>query len=591
MICYGPGFMRLKLKQRIWEWRSVLLVAPCVATFAIAVESLAFFQLLEWVMLDTFFRARPSEPVDSRIVIVTVDESDLKQLGGWPICDQQLAQVLTNLNAYQPRVIGLDLYRDFPVGTGYESLVEVFLSTPNLVGVEKVVGPRVDPPPSLKAQGRVGIVDMVLDADGKVRRAVLAVDDPKTETLKLNLAVKLSLLYLEPEGIELEDQDLATHQRVLGKAVFFPFHPNDGGYVRADAGGYQILINFRGLQEDFQTLSISDVLENRIPPDLVHDRVVFIGATAESLNDFFLTPYNQSGHTPHRTSGVIIHANIVSQILSAALDGRPMIRVWSTPTQWLWMLLWSFIGATGFHVVLRLNGVKTNLPLGLMILGQVLGGGLLVTSGFLLFLNGWWVTVAAPIGAFSLSAIALTIYEIQANRRLAYIDSLTQISNRRYFDEYFDLHRSNSKHDNKPLSLILCDVDYFKAYNDTYGHQAGDECLRQIAQGIAKGIREQDILARYGGEEFAVILPNTTPEIALEIAEEIAIQIAALKIESANPQVSRYVTLSCGIASTLVRANFSPFQLIAGADASLYEAKQQGRNCRVVYQGDRQPQP
>ena len=583
--------MRLKLKQRIWEWRSVLLVAPCVAAFAIAVESLAFFQILEWVILDTFFRARPSEPVDSRIVIVTVDESDLKELGGWPICDQRLAEVLTNLNAYQPRVIGLDLYRDFPVGTGYESLVEVFLSTPNLVGIEKVVGTRIDPPPILKAQGRVGIVDMVLDADGKVRRAVLAVDDPKTETLKLNLAVKLSLLYLEPEGIELEDQDLATHQRVLGRAVFFPFQPNHGGYVRADAGGYQILINFRGLQEDFQTLSISDVLENRIPPDLVHDRVVLIGATAESLNDFFLTPYNhKSGQTPQRTSGVIIHANIISQILSAALDGRPMIRVWSTPTQWLWMLLWSFIGATGFHVVLHLNGVKKNLPFPSMILGQALGGGLLVTSGFLLFLNGWWVTVAAPIVAFSFSAIALTIYEIQANRRLAYIDSLTQISNRRYFDEYFDLQRSQSKSYNKPLSLILCDVDYFKPYNDTYGHQAGDECLRQIAQGIAKAIRPQDILARYGGEEFAVILPDTTSEIALEIAEEISIQIAALKIESANPQVSRYVTLSCGIASTLVRATFSPFQLIAGADESLYEAKQRGRNCRVVYQGDRQPQ-
>jgi adenylate cyclase len=583
--------MRLKLKQQIWEWRSVLFVAPCVATFAIAVEFLAFFQLLEWVMLDAFFRARPSEPLDSRIVIVTVDESDLKQLGGWPICDHRLAEVLTNLKSYQPRVIGLDLYRDFPVGTGYESLVQVFLSTPNLIGVEKVVGTRIDPPPTLKEQGQVGIVDMVLDADGKVRRAVLGVHDSQTETLKLNLAVKLSLLYLETEGIELEDHDIATHQRVLGKAVFFPFKPNHGGYVRADAGGYQILINFRGLKEDFQTVSISDVLENRIPPDLVSDRVVLIGATAESLNDFFLTPYNhKSAQTPHRTSGVIIHANIVSQILSAALDGRRMIRVWSTPIQGLWMLFWSFMGATGFHLVLQLNGVKKNLPFTSMILSQVLGAGLLVTSGFLLFLNGWWVTVAAPMGAFSLSAIALTIYEIQTNRRLAYIDSLTQISNRRYFDEYFEVQYSNSKSYNKRLSLILCDVDYFKAYNDTYGHQAGDECLRQIAQGIAKGIRNQDILARYGGEEFAVILPDTTSEMALEIAEEIALQIAALKIKSANPQVSQYVTLSCGIASTRVRETFSPFELIAGADASLYEAKRRGRNCRVVYQGDRQPQ-
>jgi diguanylate cyclase (GGDEF)-like protein len=130
-----------------------------------------------------------------------------------------------------------------------------------------------------------------------------------------------------------------------------------------------------------------------------------------------------------------------------------------------------------------------------------------------------------------------------------------------------------------PLSLILCDIDFFKKYNDTYGHQAGDACLRKVANALtfcAK--RSVDLVARYGGEEFAVILPNTTTAGASQVAEEIREFVNSLKIPHAQSAVSEHVTLSLGVASMEPTLDTSPSMLIATADAALYRAKAAGRN-------------
>lgn len=129
-----------KLRRRIWKWKGVLITAPTVAGLIIAGSSVGLFQLLEWTARDQFVHLRPREPVDPRIVIVTIDESDIQKLGQWPISDAVLARLIEKLKAQQPRAIGLDLYRDLPVQPGHQALVEVFKSTPNLIGVETVTG-------------------------------------------------------------------------------------------------------------------------------------------------------------------------------------------------------------------------------------------------------------------------------------------------------------------------------------------------------------------------------------------------------------------------------------------------------------------
>lgn len=408
-----------KLKNRIWKWRGVLLTAPTVAGLALAAGSAGWFQLLDLTTLDLFFRLRPREPVDERIVIVTIDEPDITHVGQWPIPDAVLAKLLNNLKEHQPRAIGLDLYRDLPVEPGNRALVEVFKSTPNLIGVEKAVGNSVAPPPTLKELGQVALADLVLDADGKVRRGLLSVREEGGQT-KLSLGATLALMYLQAEGITLQMVGAKKTDLKLGQAVFVPFSGNDGGYVGVNAGGYQILLNFRGARESFDTVSLTDVLEKRIPPDKLRDRIVLIGATGQSLNDFFLTPYSSSfAGSPQRTPGAVIHANLTSQILSAALQGRPFIRVWHEPAEWLWVLGWSFIGAAGSWAILEAKLFKNNVFLRWTVLGAyiLLSGSSLAFGSFAAFLLSWWIPGVAPLVAFAGSAIWIAGYHSRELQR------------------------------------------------------------------------------------------------------------------------------------------------------------------------------
>lgn len=164
-------------------------------------------------------------------------------------------------------------------------------------------------------------------------------------------------------------------------------------------------------------------------------------------------------------------------------------------------------------------------------------------------------------------------------KRLATIDGLTQIANRRRFDEYLNLEWLRLRREKAQLSLILFDIDYFKLYNDTYGHLAGDDCLRQVAIAISEiSRRPADLFARYGGEEFAVILPYTDLSGAIHLAEVIRQRIHSLEIPHSESLVSNHITVSLGVACIIPNGDVSPQELINSADRSLYTAKQKGRD-------------
>ncbi|ACK66189.1 response regulator receiver modulated diguanylate cyclase [Rippkaea orientalis PCC 8801] len=197
----------------------------------------------------------------------------------------------------------------------------------------------------------------------------------------------------------------------------------------------------------------------------------------------------------------------------------------------------------------------------------------------------------AEIGLLSLlaSQIAIAIQQDsfyqhlnainQKLEQIAFVDRLTQISNRCYFEQYFTQEWRRMAREKQPLSLILCDVDFFKSYNDTYGHLEGDFCLQKIAQAINTSIhRPGDLVARYGGEEFVILLPNTKASGALYLAEQIRSQVKGLRMTSACQEVSPFVTLSLGVASFIPDESLLPAMLISEADHALYEAKKQGRD-------------
>jgi diguanylate cyclase (GGDEF)-like protein len=174
----------------------------------------------------------------------------------------------------------------------------------------------------------------------------------------------------------------------------------------------------------------------------------------------------------------------------------------------------------------------------------------------------------------------------QENERLlalVNVDELTQIGNRRHFDSCLRTQWEHMAREGCPISLILCDLDYFKIYNDTYGHQAGDDCLRLVAQTIRRSLqRPADVAARYGGEEFAVILPETDASAALVVAEQIRAKVKDLNIvfnpESLDGLPNSVVTISLGISSVVPSEENDATTLLRAADEALYDSKRQGRD-------------
>ncbi len=195
--------------------------------------------------------------------------------------------------------------------------------------------------------------------------------------------------------------------------------------------------------------------------------------------------------------------------------------------------------------------------------------------------------IATQLGSF-VERKQATAALFAANQKLALLaslDDLTGVANRRYFNEHLAREWNRLRRDQVPLSLILCDIDYFKRYNDYYGHLAGDDTLKQVAQAIKKVIkRPADLVARYGGEEFVILLPNTSMAGAVQVGEFIRQEVQQLKIPHAQSLVSDYVSLSLGISSLVPCLKESPETLIKMADEALYAAKREGRNITVARQ-------
>ena len=385
-------------------------VSASVASLIILLRFTGLFQGTELAILDKFLQLRPPETINSHVAIIAINESDLQQLQQYPLSDRVLVKALSNLKNYEPRMIGLDIYRDLPVEPGHQELVELFKTTPNLIGIEKIVGIKVNPSKVLAELEQVSFNDQVLDGDGKVRRALLSYRLDQ-DNLKLSLALKLVLGYLETEEIKPETSSDNPHQIKLGKAILKPFKSNDGGYIRAKTGGYQILLNYYGNQTQFMTFSLTDLLTNNLPPEAIKDRIVLIGITAESLKDFFQTPYSsqQLTEAPQLMPGVVIHANIIARLLDAALTGKGLLKVWSEPIEWLWIVFWSGIGAM---LAWKIQSSEK------LLLTIIITNFLLVVLAYISFLQGWWIPVIPALMGFAIAVISLPLITIKQIQKI-----------------------------------------------------------------------------------------------------------------------------------------------------------------------------
>ena len=386
--------------------RRLLLTVVGVAACVVGVRWLGLLQAWELSVFDYLLQLRPPSPPSDRVVLITIDEPDLQAVGQYPVPDRALATVIRKLQAAQPRAIGLDLYRDLPVPPGHADLTQVFQTTPNLVVIEHIADPEhpaVPPPPAIAQSDQVGFNNVVHDLDDRVRRGLLYSNAPGTQKAKPSFALTLALRYFAKDRLEPQPAVDGSGNLQIGNAIFRRFRAQDGPYVHVDDGGYQLLLNPRGRPGAvFRRVPFADVLQGKAAAELFRDRVVLIGYVAVSANDFVLMAHSRQLVGPPRpVPGVELHANLVSQLLSSVYEQQPVFRSWAEPVEWLWIVVWSGVGAVlGWRVrslALWLGAISV-AGLGLTLIGY---GALLV---------GWWIPVVPPIAGTAGAAIAMTAY-------------------------------------------------------------------------------------------------------------------------------------------------------------------------------------
>ncbi len=566
------------------SWRRRFLnqkyLAPLLGVMATggiyALRGLGAFQVWELHTFDWMMNHRLGERPDNRIVIIGVTEQDMMSFRNASLSDDLLADLIEKVKAENPTVIGMDFFRNVRHDDGYDRLQKIFAETPNLIGIEKVIDDAalsaVAGNSVLVQNDQVAASDLIVDIDGRVRRGFLFPSAVGERVIE-GLAFRVALEYLASHDIEPNpDSEILE----LGQARLPPFEKNSGGYSNADAGGYQLVMNWRSNLE-FQTFSAQDAINGDIPSGTLRDKVVLIGSMQSGDADVFFTPYSHRqgsiGMLP--SHGIEIHASLTSQIISAAFGQRPVIKMLPGHSEAVLIAVFSWLGI-GLYRLGRNDSHRLRL-FGICFLVTV-GGSHLV-----LMLSGWWLPVV-PVSLSLVAAPLITrLQKINRLQTLSQIDELTQLANRRSFQEHLTEEWQRALRSRAPLSLIICDVDYFKFYNDTYGHPQGDECLRQVASAIGQAVRRpSDLAARYGGEEFVILLPNTSSDGAQQVAKDAAANVQSLQLEHKSSKVSPHVTISLGVTTVMPNQTLSVSTLVDTADLGLYEAKRRGRNQMVL---------
>ena len=382
----------------LYTQQSNLLYPGLLAILCVVVTRfLGVIQVFELKTFDGFLRFRPQELPDERVTIVEITDEDIVALGTYPIPDTVIADTLNIIQQYNPRSIGLDIFRDFPVynlsktsgqvdTAGHLRFIQTVQNNPNIFVIDSIIPPTVSPPPDIPLE-QVGFVDTKLDKDGFVRRSLLGSPDANGQ-YRLSLTILLAMKYLADEGFSLENGQRDPDAMQFGTVELSSAHADAWGYVTDDAGGNPImLINFRSGATPFRKVSLSDLLDGNVAAEWFEDSVVLIGVTALSTKDFVNSDV-VSTTNPGLVSGVEMQAHAISQILAAVLDNRPILKTWPTIGEYLWIIFWGLAGI-GLSRFIR-------IPF-LHLIVVIFSSAGIFLCGYLLLLIGWWIPVV-PAG-------------------------------------------------------------------------------------------------------------------------------------------------------------------------------------------------
>ena len=393
----------------------ILATSLTLTAAILGIRQLGFLQGAELAAYDHFIQTQPDRGPDERLLVVGVDEVDLQTLQEWPLSDRTLANAIKKLEAFQPRVIGIDVLRDIPIEPGRAELLKQLKISDRTIIVCKVNSARefgAAPPPGIPLE-KVGTADLVIDPGGILRRALLWLTPPENSKLiikkhlcndpnntLLSFSLNLALTYLQK--LNLEPKMTEAGQFQIGSTLLPEFQTNMGGYRNADVGGYQLLLRYRSRDNAATQVRLTDVLNGKVAPELIRDRIVLIGYTTPQAKDDFYTPYSSSKNDLQKMPGVIVHAQSISQILGAVLDRQPLIWVWSPLVEALWVFAWSLLaGVLAWYL-------RHPLWFSVAAVSTIVT---LYAIALLLFFQAGWVPFVPAIAAFVGTAVGVVLLD------------------------------------------------------------------------------------------------------------------------------------------------------------------------------------
>lgn len=525
------------------------VLAVCLVAFSMTgqvVDRLIYDRVMAmWPMQDwpATLKARP--------ILIKIDEASLQRLGHWPWSRKIHADLIRLLGeagvaaiGYNVAFVGSDpLHR-----AADQALADALMATDRVVspafaapGHGKILPFYVD----LPGGHRIGHVHIGMDSDALVRRV---------------------FLYAGPGRPQWPILALAALQRAQGQPSSLPGQRSPVRQIEFEnrwGQDHEVLIPFKTGGLDLLEYSFVDVLDGTAPQASLRDRVVFVGLTATGFEQKFLAYVDGRRQV---LSGTEIQAHVYKALVEGEAVSVLPLR---------WGLLLAAVVAVLVFVLLWRDGLTPRFRRrGLAIIGLLL----IAVPGIALYCKVW-LAVAPAIAALVALLAGWGVWQVKLLDTSARRDPLTGLANRRMFDETLAAEWEVARRRQTTIALLLIDIDYFKQFNDRFGHSRGDWALVRVAGILPQySRRARDLAARYGGEEFAIILPEAGPSQASAIAWQLCKKVASLNISHPGSEVAPVLTLSVGVASVVPAPEQRSSSLVQQADLALYRAKSEGRN-------------
>ena len=510
------------------KYEKNLLIPPVVFLVTIIGLFLGVFQLLEFKVIDLFF-LKHQEIKDTRITLVTVDDNDLEQIGKYPISDGTIAQALKIIKEHNPRVIGLNMYRNLSIEPGTKELAKIFQTTNNLIGVEKVIEPPINPNKILQKADRISFADLIVDSDGFIRRTLFSLE--KDNQIKESFGTSLALFYLSPESISFK---LKGNQYYLGQGIISPLLKSSGGYWNSNLGGYQIMLNYRGGIDKFNQITFSQILAKKFDFSLIKDKIIIVGSLSDADQDTFFTPESKNSQGVQGIPGIVIHANHVSQLVSSALDGRPLLKPRSKIEEMVFIFLVTvFAIVLCFALVNILVKFEDILPSWslYLIIPLLMTIGILVCN-YILFLQGWWLPTVSTVLSASISSVMLLNYLHDKSKHRMFFDLETSLPNRHFLKIFLtEIPKDKLSEDNH---ILVISIDEFGKYCNDYSKEVVGAALKNIAKILCEIVENGDLVCRYNQSTFMLYFAKKDVENISKLGKILEKQLHKLAIPFEN---------------------------------------------------------